>query len=222
MEIFDIFHLADATMQTVEKPLMQPLALRTRSLLLAGAAALVTAVAVPAAADPVYSWRTEDGGYAFTDDPKSIPPRYRDQVKVRESVRLDDYKRFTPSDDKAAERYSEQLGRRLEHLRRVNAQPATPALAPTYAAAPPQGGPGMSMRSGDGFTPSVELAPGATASDEPVVVETLFTRPRGKAVTRHTQVVRQGGKTIAIIKPRLREWNVSKDIHDEDELDELE
>ena len=48
---------------------MEQLVMRSRFFRLAGAAALVAGLAAPAAADPVYSWRTEDGGYAFTDDP---------------------------------------------------------------------------------------------------------------------------------------------------------
>jgi hypothetical protein len=31
--------------------------------------------------------------------------------------------------------------------------------------------------------------------------------------------VRQGDRTLAIVKPRLREWNITRDIHDEDELE---
>jgi hypothetical protein len=37
-------------------------------------------------------------------------------------------------------------------------------------------------------------------------------------VTRQTQVVRQGDRTLLIVKPRLREWNVTEDIIDEAEL----
>ena len=38
------------------------------------AAALMLAVAGPAAAKVVYRWKTDDGVYAFTDDAKRIPP----------------------------------------------------------------------------------------------------------------------------------------------------
>jgi hypothetical protein len=192
----------------------------SRSWALAGAAALAAGLAAPVAADPVYSWRTADGGYAFTDDPKAIPARYRDQVEVREAKRLDEYKRYTPADDEASERYAIQLDRRLEHLRRVNAQPVVRAPQ-TFAGTPadPSGvSASVSMRSEMGFQPGVEIAD-ATNGDEPIVVETLFTRPEGKMVTRQTTVVRQGDKTISIVKPRLREWNVADDIHDEAEFE---
>lgn len=188
--------------------------MRSRLLALAAAAGFVAALAVPAAADSVYSWRTEDGGYAFTDDPKAIPTRYRDQAKVRETGRLHDYKRYTPADDEASARYSEQLSQRLEHLRAVN----QPALAVNRV----QGGvaaaeqPQIIMQSANDFEPSVQI--NQPTGGEPTVVDTLFTRPEGKIVTRQSTVVRQGDKIISIVRPRLREINVATDIHDEGEL----
>ena len=193
---------------------MEQLVMRSRLLSLAGAAALLAALAAPAAADPVYSWRTEDGGYAFTDDPKGIPARYRAQAKLRETARLGEYKRYTPSDDAAAERYAEQLTRRLAYLRAANAQPVAPREA--VAASSTGSTASLTMQSANSYQPSVEIS--QNTGGEPIVVETLFTRPEGKMVTRQTQVVRQGDQILSILKPRLREWNVTTDIHDESEL----
>jgi hypothetical protein len=190
--------------------------MRTRTLSLAGAAALLLAIATPSAASgPIYSWRTEDGGYAFTDDPKAIPARYRDEAKVRQSARLGDYPRYTPSDDRAVERYEEGLTQRLAYLRALNAQPVV-----RRGAAAAAGGSGpvatLTLDSANEYAPSVEISEATGA--EPIIVETLFTRPEGKMVTRHSQVVRQGDQILSIMKPRLREWNVATDIHDEAEL----
>ena len=193
---------------------MEQLVMRSRFLSLAGAAALLAALAAPAAADPVYSWRTEDGGYAFTDDPKGIPARYRAQAKLRETARLGDYARFTPSDDKAADRYAEQLTRRLAYLRAANAQPVAPRGAVAASSTGPTAS--LTMQSANSYQPSVEIS--QNTGGEPIVVETLFTRPEGKMVTRQTQVVRQGDQILSILKPRLREWNVTTDIHDESEI----
>ena len=184
---------------------------RTRTLSWIGAV-LLLAIAAPSSAGPVYSWRTEDGGYAFTDDPKAIPARYRDQATVRTSARLHDYKRYTPSDDRAVERYSDRLGQRLAHLRALNAQP----VVARNAAAAPAPTASLSMQSANGYEPSVEIS--SAYGEEPIVVDTLFTRPEGKIVTRHSQVVRQGDKILSVMRPRLREWNVSTDIHDEADL----
>ena len=188
--------------------------MRSRILSLAGATVLLAALAAPVAADPVYSWRTEDGGYAFTDDPKAIPARYRDQAKLRGSARLQDYARYTPSDDTATERYAERLTRRLEYLRAANAQPVARRDAVAASGSGPTAS--LSMQSTNNYQPSVEIS--QNTGDEPIVVETLFTRPEGKMVTRQTQVVRQGDQILSILKPRLREWNVTTDIHDESEL----
>jgi len=196
---------------------MEQLVMRSRFFGLAIVAAFSAALAVPVAADPVYSWRTEDGGYAFTDDPKGIPARYRDQVKVSEARRLHDYERFTPSDDHATERYSEQLTQRLEHLRAVNQEPR--AVGRQVASHTTRGDaplPTISMQSANDFEPSVEFD--QSLGGEPIVVDTLFTRPAGKIVTRQSTVVRQGDKILSIVRPRLREINVATDIHDEAEL----
>ena len=193
---------------------MEWLVMRSRFFRLVGAAAFAAALAAPAAADPVYSWRTEDGGYAFTDDPKAIPPRYREQAQKREAGRLHDYKRYTPSDDAATERYAADLTRRLEYLRAVNADrvvasaPSEPHLAQTSSS--------ISLQSANNFQPSVQFD--QATGGEPLVVDTLFTRPEGKIVTRQTQVVRQGDRIVSVVRPRLREWNVATDIHDESEL----
>jgi hypothetical protein len=193
---------------------MEQLVMRSRFLSLAGATALMAALAAPAAADPVYSWRTEDGGYAFTDDPKGIPARYRAQAKLRETARLGEYARYTPSDDAAAERYAEQLTRRLAYLRAANAQPVARRDAVEVSPSGPTAS--LTMQSANGYAPSVEIS--QNTGGEPIVVETLFTRPEGKMVTRQTQVVRQGDQILSIMRPRLREWNVTTDIHDESEL----
>jgi hypothetical protein len=190
---------------------------RSRTLSLAGVAALLLAVAVPStAAGPIYSWRTEDGGYAFTDDPKAIPARYRDQAKVRSSARLADYPRYTPSDDKAVERYAERLGQRLAHLRALNAQPVPVRRSQTLAASGSGPAASLTLDSANEYAPSVEIS--EATGEEPIVVDTLFTRPEGKMVTRHSQVVRQGDKILSVMRPRLREWSVVDDIHDEADL----
>ena len=76
--------------------------------------------ATPAAAGDIYSWKAGDGHVAFTDNPKNIPARYRDQVQVRETEGIEDYARFTGDDTADSDGYSEQLADRLEYLRWLN------------------------------------------------------------------------------------------------------
>ena len=42
---------------------------------------------------------------------------------------------------------------------------------------------------------------GPQASDEPVIVETVRSRPDGSPVTRHITIVRQGERILSVIKP---------------------
>ena len=172
-----------------------------------------------ASAEEVYSWRTQDGGYAFSDDEKAIPPRYRDHVEVRQTEGMEGYQRFTPKDDQATHRYEERLAARLEHLRALNRPAQAPSSgAPADSAAPAPAPPReqITLRTGRRDAPGIDITT-SSEDGEPVVVETILMRPKGKMVSQNVQVTRRGGKTIAIVKPRAREWNVS-DIIDEEEL----
>lgn len=173
---------------------------------------LLLALAAPAAAEGIYAWRTDDGGYAYTDDPKSIPSRYREQAERREAAPLAGYQRFTPEDAPATARYAERLTARLEYLRSLNAE-ASPA-APVR-----RGGPQvLSLRAGSGENaPLVDLG-GADPEGGPIVVDTVHIRDRGKATTRPGVVVRQDGRTLAVVKSRSREINVNQDILEEDDF----
>ena len=177
--------------------------------------ALVLGLSGTAGAE-IYSWRTAEGAYAFTDDAKAIPARYQDQVRVRGSSKLASYKRFTPKDDAASKTYEARLAQRLERLRAFNSPPA-----PSQAAAP--GGPGparetVTLRSGNGSA-SVEIA--TEPGDEPLVIETVFVRRDGKAVVQPMRVTRRGDRIIAVEKPRSRQRNLLSDVYDEDDLGEL-
>ena len=54
------------------------------------------AVALGAGAD-VYRYETEEGTVSYTDDEQRVPARYRESVERVPLRRLNDYKRFTPS-----------------------------------------------------------------------------------------------------------------------------
>ena len=181
--------------------------------------------AAPAAAGPVYHWRTEDGTYAFTDDEKAIPERYRDQVEERQlGGGLSSYERYTPASgtaeaeparvepaepSPAGERDPGQV--RLEYLRALNrdAARAVPAGQGTPAT--------ISVRAGGANSPVINVTP--NDDHEPVVIETIRVRPKGAAVTRSNLVVRQGDRVLTIIKPQLAETNVTSDIIREEDLE---
>jgi len=161
-------------------------------------ACLVVGFAQAAAAE-VYAWRTEDGGYAYTDDRDQIPARYRAQAKRLSSTSLSGYERYTPQDSEATSRYADRLERRLATLREVNATtaPVRPQPETTSAGS-------LLISTGDGNAPALSLPMQADGS-EPMVIEEVTSKRMGDARTRRSTVVRQGDKVVTVIlgEPRI-------------------
>jgi hypothetical protein len=160
------------------------------------AAGLVLGVAQVASAD-IYAWRTEDGGYAYTDNKDHIPARYRAQAKAIGDRSLSTYKRFTPQDSEAGARYAEKLTQRLQALRAANAQSAqaSRAVAAASGAAPATGT--LLVSTGSGNAPQIQV-PMAT-DGSPLVVEPVLSKRTGDSRTRRTTLVKQGDHTVAVI-----------------------
>ena len=146
------------------------------------------AIATSAVAGEFYSWETADGNVAFTDNPKNIPARYRDQVRVRNSQGIKDYARFTAEDSVETARYSNQLAKRLESLRRLNSErKAAPAAAENIGVA--------------SITVSgVDLRLPAADTSAPIIIEKLRVKSSGQIATRHDTIVSQGGTPLAIVR----------------------
>jgi hypothetical protein len=171
-----------------------------------------------AAAGEVYAWRTDDGGYAFADDVKSIPPRYRDRAEVRQLGSLGHYPRYTAQDDRATDEYQERLAERVERLRQYNAGLAASTEAASPGAAPArQPSEIVILRSAGGSRGGVDIGVPTDGPDQPLVIETVPTRRSGAPVTEHVQVTRRGDRILSVSRPRLRVWNVS-DVVDQEEL----
>jgi hypothetical protein len=146
------------------------------------------AIATSAVAGEFYSWETADGNVAFTDNPKNIPARYRDQARVRNSQGIKDYARFTAEDSVETARYSDQLAKRLESLRRLNSErKAAPAAAENIGVA--------------SITVSgVDLRLPAADTSAPIIIEKLRVKSSGQIATRHDTIVSQGGTPLAIVR----------------------
>jgi hypothetical protein len=166
-----------------------------------GIASFVTGLAViavgmmlgtPADAGEIYSWKTENGEAAFADDPKKVPARYRDQVSLRDAKGLDDYERFTAGVGAPEASYPDQLAARLDHLRAMNME--------TRAAQPNQGGNGSGIVSVRVADMDIQLAGGP--ADVPVIIEEVRVIRDGQIATHHDTVVRQGNRTLAIVRGR--------------------
>jgi hypothetical protein len=162
--------------------------------------------ALPALAGEIYSWRTEDGGYAFTDDEKAIPPRYRDQVETRTSEGMEDYPRLTAPETGASDAYSRRLADRLDHLRSLNRD-----LDAAYAPQPGESGvDSLAVQTGQ-FNIGVPLE---GEGEGPLVIEKVRFRHKSEMATRHNTVIRRGDELLAVIKgdPLISEINQAPEI----------
>ena len=185
---------------------MSRIAMLRDGLRTAAIAAVALIFALPALAGEIYSWRTEDGAYAFTDDAKAIPPRYRDQVETRATARLSDYPRLTATDARASDAYSRQLAERLIRLRSLNRDLDAASAQPPVDT----GVDSIAVQTGR-FNIGVPLG----AEDEnPLVIERVRFRHKREMATRHDLVIRKNGELLAVIKgkPLISEINQAPDI----------
>jgi hypothetical protein len=166
-------------------------------------------LATPAVAGDVYSWQTENGEVAFTDNPKKIPARYRSQAQKRAGERIQDYAKFSSGQPEATNRYAEQLAKRVEYLRELNADRDVAAVEPGALN-------GVATINVHGI--DLRL-PGANA-DAPIIVENVRVLGDGQITSRHDSVVRQGGRTLAIVRGRQEgEVGSASNILDEKDLE---
>ncbi len=173
-----------------------------------GATALAFALGATASAGTLYSWKTEDGTFAYSNDKKRIPAKYKGEAKTSKLGKMQNYERFTPGpkvDDKA---YTDRIHERLQVLRADDGQ----ALSAGDEA---RGATDAFVRlglGGGGSDSQIEIPVGDALGDaEPVVVEHVRMKPgRGRSTTRHFRVVKQGDRILAVIKDRLVEHRPSK------------
>ncbi len=169
-------------------------------------AAVAFALAAPASAGTLYSWRTDEGGYAFADDLRRVPEKYRDRAEKSESRSLADHDRYTPQDDAAVDAYARALEARLTVLRERSAMLdriiAGQAPAGAQAAPPPNAAGGVTVRMDSRGRPIVDIAPGAVEQGgPPVVIEDVLAKPDGSITTRTNTVIRRGDEVISVVRP---------------------
>jgi hypothetical protein len=196
--------------------LMLTLSLRCRAPKILTAAALGLSLATPALAADLYRWKTDDGGYAYTDDAKRIPEHYRKTAKLISTGSLTGYDRYTPGPSTTPES-RDALSERLERLRAFNV-----AYDQAHAGQPAA----MAVATGEGpRAPSVRMSPTAGPSVEvsgnddggPVMIEERRFRIADGFVTRTDTVVRQGDRIIAVVKPRPRVIGTTNTLDFQDE-----
>jgi len=155
-----------------------------------------------ATAGTVYSWQTEDGTMAYTDDAKRIPARYKDQARRSTLQPLGSYARYTPLE--TSEAYGERLTERRTELQ-TEATSAAPDARTDYLTLRPgargsEGGLAIAMPEGAG----------------PLEIEEVRAQGPGNA-TRHLTVVKRDGEVIAVIKAE-RNQSPNTSTIDEDDL----
>lgn len=170
-------------------------------------AVLIVGLAGPAFAGNVYSWVTEDGTHAFTDDSKRIPAKHRDEAMRRSMGKLSRYERYTEVDvEKSKESYEDRILARRDALR----------TAPEGAVA------GAVVASGTSMDYTVAVTGGTTrsgrngvslripngmddGSDEPTVIESRRMQPKDSLATRHWTIVKKGDRVVSVIKGERRQ-----------------
>jgi Domain of unknown function (DUF4124) len=174
---------------------------------LALAGGMLGLIAASAAQADIYAWRTEDGGYAYTDNRDQVPARYADQAHVRSDTDLREYERYTATDTAASERYAARLEARLRHLRTITGSQAN-AAAPVRRSDVRS----IAIATGNPQAPTVNIEPEGNAA--PIVIEPVRTLGRGNAITRSSTLVKQGGRTIAVLKGQSHEISLDDDVYD--------
>jgi hypothetical protein len=190
--------------------------------LLAGTLLVTATAAGSATAGNVYSWVTEEGTYAFTDDSKRIPAKHRNDAQRRPMGELARYERFTEVSTDQDKTYAERIVERRDALRTTSV--ATPRVVTTDPAQS-TAGIGYTLPAGGGSrgarsTASVWLPLGATgasstaaAADEgaPTVIESKRMRSPGRLATRHWTFITKGDEVVTVIKGEHRDRNLDRD-----------
>lgn len=168
---------------------------------------LVAGLAGPAFAGNVYTWVTEDGTYAFTDDSKRIPAKHKVNAKRRSMGKLTRYERYTEVSSESGKPYAERLRERQYELSGMTA--ASPQGAVVGAIASRGRGVGYTVPVSGGEDGNASLwvpVTGATSVDsEPTTIESIRVKPTNSMATRHWTFIKNGDEIVTVIKGELRQ-----------------
>lgn len=182
-----------------------------------GAMSLAFVLGASASAGTLYSWKTEDGTLAYTNEMKRIPARYKGGAAKSNLKSMQSYDRFTPGPKLDETSYGDRIVERLEVLR------ANDTSARTVAGTAIASGGGSSfvrVNAANGMNSSavVNIPVAAQADDmEPVVIEHVRMKPgKGRMTSRHFKIVKQGDRVLAVIKDRVKEHDPSSGLSEDD------
>ena len=172
---------------------------------------LVVGLAGPAFAGNVYYWVSDDGTHSYTDDPKRIPAKHRDEAQKRSMGKLTRYERYTEVSSPRTKPYAERVRERQAELREMTA--AAPQGAVVGGAAsqgagigytiPVTGGGNRGGRSASSLWVPVDRS--AAADSEPTTIESRRMDPSDSLATRHWTFVKKGDEIVTVIKGERRQ-----------------
>ncbi len=171
-------------------------------------AVLVVGLAGPAFAGNVFSWVTEDGTHAFTDDSKRIPAKHRAEAKKRSMGKLTRYERFTEVSSESTKSHAEKIRERQMELRGMTATAPLGAVAGAVGSRVAGSGSSHPLTVGSGRRGTLITVPlGDTASANPGVttIESIRVQPVDSLASRHWTVVKEGDRVVTVIKGELRQ-----------------
>jgi hypothetical protein len=175
-------------------------------------AILVVGLAGPAFAGNVWSWRTEDGAFAFTDDSKRIPAKYRAEAQQRALGKLTRYERFTEVSTELDKSYAERIRERRSTLRGISATAPQGVVIGATATSFPEAVFGVPVTGGgngggrSGVSLLVPVGGSQTSSDSQLTtIESIRVKPRKSMATRHWTVVKKGDRIVTVIKGELNQ-----------------
>ena len=157
-------------------------------------------VALPAVAGSMYTWETEDGTSAFTDDPKRIPAMYKDKAVKKTMGKLKDYSRLTPAEPPSGPSYEERIQARLAELRDRDERHSEAEM--------------LAAHHGMGRGPMLQVGPllvpiGQSLRQqpyEPIVADQVTVNDGRHNTTKTIRVIRQGDRVIYAERPQYSDW----------------
>ena len=167
-------------------------------------ATLIISLAGPAFAGDVWTWRTEDGAFAFTDDSKRIPAKHRADAQRQSMGKLTRYERFTEVSSELDKPYADRIRERRSALREMSAAAPLGAVVGAAATSFPELIFGVPVTGGNGrsgVSLSVAVAGSQTSSDsELTTIESIRVTPRDSMASSHWTVVKKGDRIVTVIK----------------------
>jgi hypothetical protein len=165
----------------------------------------------------LHRWVTAEGTVSYTDDERRVPEKYRDSAETIERGVLSDYGRYTTTDAAAHQANAEQLAKRLDALRAMNApmdadreegdvatsnSSSTVEMRRNVHTRTYRRNDTVHHRTYDSGPSQISSLPVDPNDPSPVITEERHMLWPGRTVTETVTVTRQGDRVLSIYRPR--------------------